>query len=79
MRKNKDLVNARRRKHRKENHDVIIAKDRQRREASPEMALKSKVRDYLKRERGITNPPEDPINLIVANRKLKRAIREISK
>lgn len=76
---NKERANARVKKWIKANKERANANTRKWLEANPERASALNVRRELKGRHGITNPPEDLVNLIVANRKLKRAIREVCK
>lgn len=70
---------SRQRSYYKTNKKSILEKNKKYKLSNLDLIDGCAVRGYLKSRFNITNPPEDLINLIVANRKLKRAIHEVSK
>lgn len=76
---NKEHFAAIQKKWRDANKEHFAAIEKAWRDANKERVDFLKIRFELKSTHNITNPPEDLINLIIANRKLKRAIREVSK
>ena len=75
---NKERLVAVRKAYWAANKEHLAAIEKAWRDANKERVDFYKIRFELKSQYEITNPPEGLVNLIIANRKLKRVIREVS-